>query len=128
MQNRWEFFGLAAGVGLVQGGVQALSRSYFAALVPRARSAEFFGLYNMMGKFAAIIGPAMMGLVVLTARRLLEDFGSPDLSATAAAHLATRISMASVVLLFVIGGGLFFMANRARGRSASGPPPGNDAL
>nr|MDJ0885388.1 MFS transporter [Desulfobacterales bacterium] len=48
MQHRWEFYGLAAGVGLVQGGVQALSRSYFAALVPAERSAEFFGLYNMM--------------------------------------------------------------------------------
>ncbi len=113
MQHRWEFYGLAAGVGLVQGGVQALSRSYFAALVPAERSAEFFGLYNMMGKFAAIIGPAMMGLVGLAARRLLLDFGPDGMAPQAAAQLAARFSMASVVLLFVLGGGLFYLANRA---------------
>ncbi len=114
MQHRWEFYGLAAGVGLVQGGVQALSRSYFAALVPAERSAEFFGLYNMMGKFAAIIGPAMMGLVGLAARHMLLEFGPDGMAPQAAAQLAARFSMASVVLLFVLGGGLFYLANRAR--------------
>ncbi len=114
MQHRWEFYGLAAGVGLVQGGVQALSRSYFAALVPAERSAEFFGLYNMMGKFAAIIGPAMMGLVGLAARHMLLEFGPGGMAPQAAAQLAARFSMASVVLLFVLGGGLFYLANRAR--------------
>jgi UMF1 family MFS transporter len=126
MQQRWEFFGLAAAVGLVQGGVQALSRSYFASLVPRGRSAEFFGLYNMMGKFAAIIGPAMMGAVGLAARHLLIGYGPASLSAEAAGHLATRLSMASVVFLFVIGGGLFFLANRARSRQPSAQRPGPD--
>ncbi len=119
MQHRWEFYGLAAGVGLVQGGVQALSRSYFAALVPAERSAEFFGLYNMMGKFAAIIGPAMMGVVGLAARRLLLEFGPGGLSTQAASQLAARFSMASVVLLFVVGGGLFYVANRARAKSGA---------
>jgi UMF1 family MFS transporter len=126
MQHRWEFFGLAAAVGLVQGGVQALSRSYFATLVPIGRSAEFFGLYNMMGKFAAIIGPVMMGAVGLTARRLLINYGPASLSADAAGHLATRLSMASVVFLFLIGGGLFFLANRARAQSPSAGRPGPD--
>jgi len=59
----WEFYGLAATIGLVQGGVQALSRSFFARLVPRGSAAEFFGFYNMMGKFAAVIGPVMVGWV-----------------------------------------------------------------
>ena len=119
MQHRWEFFGLAAGVGLVQGGVQALSRSYYAALVPAERSAEFFGLYNMMGKFAAIIGPAMMGGVALAARNLLRAYGPADMAPQAVSQLASRISISSVVLLFVIGGVLFYLANRSN-RQAGG--------
>jgi UMF1 family MFS transporter len=128
MQHRWEFFGLAAAIGLVQGGIQALSRSYYASLVPAERSAEFFGLYNMMGKFAVIIGPAMMGVVGLAARQLLHDFGPPELSPQAAANLAARFSLASVVVLFVLGGLLFYFANRARARQLSDPPPGDHAL
>jgi UMF1 family MFS transporter len=62
-----EFYALAAVIGLVQGGVQALSRSFYARLIPKDRAAEFFGFYNMLGKFAAVIGPALMGWVgVLT--------------------------------------------------------------
>ena len=130
MQHRWEFYGLAAGIGLVQGGVQALSRSYYAALVPAKRSTEFFGLYNMMGKFAVIIGPAMMGMVGLAARELLDAFGPTDLSPEAAANLAARFSLASVVGLFVLGGLLFYFANRARARelSGAGHSPGDNAL
>ncbi len=63
MSAEWEFYGLAVVIGLVQGGVQALSRSFFARLVPPERSGEFFGFYNMMGKFAAIIGPLLVGAV-----------------------------------------------------------------
>jgi UMF1 family MFS transporter len=62
-----EFYALAVAVGLVQGGVQSLSRSYFARMVPVARTAEYFGLYNMLGKFAAIIGPVLTGTVALLA-------------------------------------------------------------
>jgi len=54
-----DFFVLAVVVGLVQGGVQSLSRSYFGRLVPEGKSSEFFGFYNMMGKFAAVIGPLL---------------------------------------------------------------------
>lgn len=63
MTAEWEFYGLAVVIGLVQGGVQALSRSFFARLVPPERAGEFFGFYNMMGKFAAIIGPVLVGTV-----------------------------------------------------------------
>ncbi|GAB4264918.1 MULTISPECIES: MFS transporter [Deferrisoma] len=63
MSTPAEFYGLAVVIGLVQGGVQALSRSFFSRLVPPGRSAEFFGFYNLMGKFAAVIGPALMGAV-----------------------------------------------------------------
>jgi UMF1 family MFS transporter len=108
MQHRWEFFGIALAVGLVQGGIQALSRSYFARLIPEGRSAEFFGLYNMMGKFAAIIGPALMGTVGLAARHiLLRRYPSPE-DTPWIADLASRVSIASVLLLFVIGAILLY--------------------
>ena len=63
MSAQWEFYALAVLIGLVQGGVQALSRSFFARLVPPRRAGEFFGFYNMMGKFAAVIGPFLVGWV-----------------------------------------------------------------
>ncbi len=65
MQTEREFYILAAVVGTVQGGVQALSRSYFAHLIPRERSGEYFGFYNMLAKFAAVLGPLAMGVVAI---------------------------------------------------------------
>jgi MFS transporter, UMF1 family len=57
-----EFFILACAVGVAQGGVQSLSRSLFARLIPEGKSAEFFGFYNMVGKFAAVLGPFFVAL------------------------------------------------------------------
>ena len=65
MTEKTHFFTLAAMIGLFQGGVQALSRSLYARLVPKGKEAEFFGFYNMLGKFAAVVGPVMMGWVTL---------------------------------------------------------------
>lgn len=85
MESSWEFYGIAVVVGLVQGGIQSLSRSLYARLIPPERSAEFFGFYNMLGKFAAVLGPVLMGWVgVMT--------GNP------------RYSILSVALLFIVGG------------------------
>ncbi len=61
----WEFYAIAVLIGLVQGGVQSLSRSFFATLVPKNQEAKYFGFYNMMGKFAAVIGPLMIGTITL---------------------------------------------------------------
>jgi len=61
MEQTWEFYGMAVAIGLVQGGVQALSRSLYARLIPKRASAEFFGFYNLLGKFAAVLGPVMVG-------------------------------------------------------------------
>ncbi len=61
MQEAWEFYVLAGMVGLVQGGVQALSRAFYASLIPQDQAAEFFGFYNMLGKFAAVLGPLLVG-------------------------------------------------------------------
>ena len=65
MHAQWQFYVLAAVVGTVQGGVQALSRSYFARLIPAQRAGEYFGFYNMLAKFAAVLGPLLMGLVAI---------------------------------------------------------------
>lgn len=89
MERQIEFYVLSVGVGLVQGGVQSLSRSYFARLIPPERSAEFFGFYNMLGKFAAIIGPFLMGWVSITT-------GNP------------RFSIFAVIGLFVAGGAILY--------------------
>ena len=124
MQHRWEFFGIALAVGLVQGGIQALSRSYYARLIPAGRSAEFFGLYNMMGKFAAIIGPALMGTVGLAARHILLKRTPAPEAAAGIADLATRISIASVLLLFIVGAILLWRAEEHAGpdRPSKRPP------
>lgn len=79
-----EFYALAIAIGLVQGGVQSLSRSFFARLIPPAQTAEYFGFYNMLGKFAAIIGPALTGAVALA-------FGSQ------------RLGILSLLLLLIAG-------------------------
>ncbi|MBW2514197.1 MAG: MFS transporter, partial [Deltaproteobacteria bacterium] len=71
MSQKHEFYILAIVIGLVQGGIQALSRSYYSRLIPKNMAAEFYGFYNMLGKFAAILGPMLMGIVGLFARRLL---------------------------------------------------------
>ena len=71
MREKYEFYILAMVIGIVQGGIQALSRSYYSRLIPKKQSAQYFGFYNMLGKFAAIIGPALIGFVGLWSRRLL---------------------------------------------------------
>jgi UMF1 family MFS transporter len=63
IRKPWHFYALAAGVGLVQGGTQALSRSLFALLVPQGRTAEFFGLFSTVEKFAGIVGPFLLGAI-----------------------------------------------------------------
>lgn len=63
MDNVNEFYALAITIGLVQGGVQSLSRSYYSRLIPEDKAVEFFGFYNMLGKFAALLGPLLVGIV-----------------------------------------------------------------
>lgn len=60
ISEMWHIFVLGAMIGSAQGGIQALSRSYYGKIIPKERSNEFFGFYNIFGKFAAIIGPFLM--------------------------------------------------------------------
>lgn len=65
LESELDFFVLAAAIGLVQGGIQSLSRSYYARLIPAEQSGQFFGFYNMLGKFAAVLGPIVVGQTAL---------------------------------------------------------------
>jgi len=79
------FWIIAFLVASSMGGIQALSRSYFGKLIPAEKSAEFFGFYNVFGKFAAIMGPFMMGIVGYITGE-------------------TRWGILSILFLFVLGG------------------------
>lgn len=85
LDSALDFWLLALLVGTSQGGIQAMSRSYFAKLVPKESSNEFFGFYSIFGKFAAIVGPLLVG---------------------AAAQItgSTNSGVFSLVILFIIGG------------------------
>ena len=89
VSEEWHFYALAVLIACFQGGIQALSRSLYSRITPESRSAEFFGFYNMFGKFAAIIGPPLMGYIGLIT-------GNP------------RYGILSIIILFILGG--YFLA------------------
>ena len=80
-----DFWILAMLVATSQGGIQALSRSYFAQLVPKEKSNEFFGFYNIFGKFASVMGPLLLAV-------------------TATLTGSSAYGVFSLVILFIIGG------------------------
>ena len=84
MQTEQHFYVLAILVGLFQGGIQALSRSLYTRLIPAEKAAEFFGFFNMLGKFAAVLGPMLMGSVTLLTGN-------------------ARLGILSILILFAIG-------------------------
>lgn len=100
LQDSGDFYNLAIAIGLVQGGVQSLSRSLYARLIPKSKTAEFFGFFNMVGKFAAILGPLLMALVVV--------LGADE-----------RDSILALTLLFVVGGLLLWRVDVAAGSRAA---------
>ena len=95
MQDEYEFYILAAMIGMVQGGIQALSRSYYARMIPHEQAAEFFGFFNFLGRFATIFGPLLIGFVAV----------STD---------SSRLGIASVIIFFVAGGILLYMVDEEK--------------
>jgi len=98
------FWLLGFAVATVQGGSQALSRSLYGAMTPKAKSAEFFGFYDVSSKFAGIIGPALFGFIG-------QATGS------------NRYAILGIVPLFVIGGLLLLTVNERQGMAAAGEQP-----
>ena len=84
LQTLAQFYAMAVVIALVQGGVQSQSRALFAQLIPADRAGEFFGFYNMLGKFAVIFGPILVGWAAL----VLHD---------------QRASLMALLILFVPG-------------------------
>jgi len=111
-----DFYILAIIVGLVQGGIQALSRSYYSRLIPKNQAAEYYGFYNMLGKFATILGPVLMGIVGLIARRVLMPPSPTPEQIVHVGRLASRWGISSISLLFIIGAILFFFVDEEKGR------------
>lgn len=103
LRTEAQFMTMAIIIGLVQGGVQSLSRSLFGRLVPTGKAGEFYGFYNLMGKAAAILGPTLTGVVAL----LTND---------------SRLAILSIVILFIIGAAfLLKVPVSAAPRPARGP-------
>jgi UMF1 family MFS transporter len=94
MTSVTEFYVMSAAIGCVQGAIQAMSRSYYGRLIPADRASEFFGFYNMMGKFASVLGPFLM-------------------AATAAITGNSRSAILSVAILFVAGAILLAFQTRS---------------
>jgi UMF1 family MFS transporter len=98
------FLLLAAGIGVVLGGSQALSRSLFSHLIPRGREAEYFGIYEITDKSTSWLGPLLFGL----AYGLTESY---------------RVAILSVVAFFVVGFVLLLLVPIRRAIVAAGNPP-----
>lgn len=105
LKTQLDYIILAGITGFAQGGIQALSRSYFGKLIPSSESAEYFGFYNVVSRFAVILGPAVVGSVAYLTRK-----------AGLRSELASRIGMSSITILFVAGALLLIIADRDRRR------------
>ncbi len=94
LDRAWEFWLLAICVGMFQGGIQALSRSYFGQLIPPAKSGEYFGLYDIFGKGAAFMGTSVVALISQITGR--QNYG-----------------IMAIVVIFIIGFFIFRASLRA---------------
>jgi MFS transporter, UMF1 family len=100
MRTAAHFYLLAALVGTVQGGTQALSRSLFASMIPQHKSGEFFGFFSVFEKFAGIFGPLIF-------------------AATIAVSGSSRNAILSVILFFAVGALLLYPVNVEEGQRAA---------
>ncbi|MCK5786570.1 MAG: MFS transporter [Candidatus Sabulitectum sp.] len=85
MTETWQFWILAGAVGLLQGGVQAISRSFYSVLIPREHASEYFGFFSISSRFASILGPLMFAVI-------------GDITGS------TRNSIISISVFFIAGG------------------------
>ncbi|MCG6973087.1 MAG: MFS transporter [Desulfobacterales bacterium] len=116
MTHPHEFYILAVLIGMVQGGIQALSRSFYSRLIPKNRTAEFYGFYNMLGKFATILGPVLIGFTGLAVRRMLMPSSPTPDQMLHISRVASRWGIASIILLFAVGAVLLFFVDEEKGK------------
>ena len=115
MNSLWQFWVLAVLCATSQGGIQALSRSMFGKLIPdKDRSGEFFGFFDIFGKFSSILGPTLVGGVsALASARMLAAQGLTAATATAEQvdafnRAAGPYGILSVILIILAGAALYF--------------------
>jgi UMF1 family MFS transporter len=96
LYHEWQFWVLGAAVATVQGGSQALSRSMIGRMMPKSKSAEFYGFFSVFEKFASILGPLIFGIV----SRIMNE---------------SRLSIASLIVFFLLGLYLLTRVNIERG-------------
>ncbi len=105
LKTQWQFWLLAVLVGMFQGGIQALSRSYLGKIIPPERSGEYFGLMDICGKGAACLGTTLIAVISqLTAGTTVHLFGQELQNES--------IAVGALVILFAIGYVLFCKADR----------------
>ena len=105
LNSLWQFWVLAVLVGMFQGGVQALSRSYLGKIIPPERSGEYFGLMDIFGKGADAMGPALVSLMTTLMGEHSVRFLGAELK-------GQNIGVGCLVVLFIIGFVLFTKADR----------------
>ncbi|MDO9110729.1 MAG: MFS transporter [Desulfatirhabdiaceae bacterium] len=126
MKQRMDFYFLAVVIGLFQGGIQALSRSYYTRFIPEGQSAEYFGLFNMMGKFSAVIGPALVGMVGLISRKILMPATPTPEQLQHVGQLASRWGIGSILVFFIAGALLLFASKKYDGKEPAMRPFNDD--
>jgi UMF1 family MFS transporter len=110
LMHQWQFWLLATLVGIFQGGIQALSRSYLGKIVPAENSGEYFGLMDICGKGATFLGTFLIGVVTALTDGMSYTLLGMQLQ-------SQSLAVASLVVIFIIGFVLFCKAdklNRAR--------------
>ncbi|MBI9102990.1 MAG: MFS transporter [Spirochaetales bacterium] len=105
--KNWHFWVIAALVATSQGGIQALSRSIFGKMIPDIkRSNEFFGFFEVFGKFSAIMGPWLFGFAGIQAAKIIAK-NNPGITQSALDKAASPYGVLSVLIIFIIGSGFY---------------------
>ena len=105
LTSQWQFWVLAVLVGMFQGGIQALSRSYLGKIIPAEQSGEYYGLMDICGKGASFVGTTLVAVVSqVTEGMSFSLFGLPIAN--------TGLAVGSIAVLFVIGFVLFCVADK----------------
>ena len=102
------FYIVALLIGCFQGGIQSISRSLYSRIIPKKKAAEFYGFYNMLGKFAAVFGPVLMGTVTLVLSNIVDD-----------EIKAARFGLLSIMILFILGAYVFSKVDIVEGESVA---------
>ena len=107
LKSEWQFWLLAVVVGCFQGGIQALSRSYFTSIIPAEKSGEYFGIYDIFGKGASCLGPALVSSCVLIVNALTNAM--PSFTAVTA---VMNLDLLPIPLLTIAGAVVFYFVSK----------------